>query len=61
MQPDQPTSSGFYFTDTGGDGPAVAPLHGVLMPPVHATRLAEHFENSQLVWIDDCLPLVPID
>ena len=32
-----------------------------LMPPAHATRLAEHFENSQLVWIDDCLTLVPID
>ena len=32
-----------------------------LMPPAHAERLAEHFENSQLVWVDDCRTLIPID
>ena len=32
-----------------------------LMPPAHAHRLAEHFENSQLVWVDDSLTLIPID
>ena len=32
-----------------------------LMPPAHATRLAEHFENSQLVWVDDSRTLIPID
>lgn len=32
-----------------------------LMPPAHARRLAEHFENSQLVWVDDSLTLIPID
>ena len=24
-----------------------------LMPPAHAERLAEHFQNTQLVWVDD--------
>ena len=32
-----------------------------LMPPAYAHRLAEHFENSQLVWVDDSLTLIPID
>ena len=32
-----------------------------LMPSVHAERLAEHFENSQLVWVDDSRTLIPID
>ena len=32
-----------------------------LMPPAHAARLAEHFENSQLVWVDDSRTLIPID
>ena len=32
-----------------------------LMPPAHAKQLAEHFENSQLVWVDDSRTLIPID
>ena len=32
-----------------------------LMPPAHAERLAEHFENAQLVWVDDSRTLIPID
>ena len=32
-----------------------------LMPPAHAARLAEHFENSELVWVDDSRTLIPID
>ena len=32
-----------------------------LMPPAHAERLAEHFQNTQLVWIDDSRTLIPID
>lgn len=32
-----------------------------LMPPAHARRLAEHFDNSQLVWVDDSRTLIPID
>ena len=32
-----------------------------LMPPVHAERLAKHFENSLLVWVDDSFTLIPID
>ena len=32
-----------------------------LMPPVHAERLAEHFENARLVWVDDSRTLIPID
>ena len=32
-----------------------------LMPPAHADRLAAHFENSQLVWVDDSRTLIPID
>ena len=32
-----------------------------LMPPSDAERLAEHFENSELVWIDDSRTLIPID
>lgn len=32
-----------------------------LMPPAHAERLAQHFENTQLVWIDDSRTLIPID
>ncbi len=31
------------------------------MPPTHAQRLAEHFHNTQLVWIDDSGTLIPID
>ena len=32
-----------------------------LMPPTHAERLAEHFENSKLVWVDNSRTLIPID
>ena len=32
-----------------------------LMPPAHATRLATHFENVRLVWIDDSRTLIPVD
>ena len=32
-----------------------------LMPPAHAERLASHFENSELVWVDDTHTLIPID
>ena len=32
-----------------------------LMPPEHADRLAEHFENTELVWVDDSRTLIPID
>ena len=32
-----------------------------LMPPAHAERLAEHFDDSQLVWVDDSRTLIPID
>ena len=32
-----------------------------LMPPAHAERLAGHFDNAQLVWVDDSRTLVPID
>ena len=35
--------------------------HDKLMPPIHAERLAEHFQNTQLVWIDDSRTLIPID
>lgn len=31
------------------------------MPPAHAERVAEHFESSKLVWVDDSQTLVPID
>ena len=156
MQIDRPTTAGFRYADTGGDGPVVVLLHGVLMnqslwdevvdglrdryrcivpllpfgahqspmpddsdlslesiatmiaeflveldlynvtlvcndwggaqliispggsdrvanlvlvsceafdnyPPAHAQRLSEHFENSQLVWVDDSWTLIPID
>ena len=32
-----------------------------LMPPEHAVRLAEHFENAELLWVDDSRTLIPID
>ena len=32
-----------------------------LMPPEHAERLAEHFENAELVWVDDSRTLIPVD
>ena len=32
-----------------------------LMPPTHTKRLAQHFQNTQLVWIDDTRTLIPID
>ncbi|MDE0190461.1 MAG: alpha/beta fold hydrolase [Gammaproteobacteria bacterium] len=32
-----------------------------LMPPVHAERLEEHFENARVVWVDDSRTLIPID
>ena len=32
-----------------------------LMPPTHAQRLADHFGNTQLAWIDDSYTLIPID
>ena len=31
------------------------------MPPTHAERVAEHFQNTQLVWVDDGRTLIPID
>ena len=31
------------------------------MPPAHAERLADHFQNTHLVWIDDSRTLIPID
>ena len=31
------------------------------MPPQHAERLAEHFENAELVWVGDSRTLIPID
>ena len=35
--------------------------HDKLMPPAHAERLAQHFQNTQLVRIDDSGTLIPID
>ena len=35
--------------------------HDKLMPPTHAERLSDHFQNTQLVWIDDARTLIPID
>ena len=32
-----------------------------LMPPTHAEGLAEHFQNTHLVWVDDSRTLIPID
>ena len=32
-----------------------------LMPLEHAERLAAHFENAELVWVDDSRTLIPID
>ncbi len=32
-----------------------------LMLPEHAERLASHFENAELVWVDDSRTLIPID
>ena len=32
-----------------------------LMPPAHAERQAVHFQNTQLVWVDNSRTLVPID
>ena len=32
-----------------------------LMPRSHAERLAAHFQNAELVWIDDSRTLIPID
>ena len=32
-----------------------------LMPPEHAERLADWFENTELVWVDDSATLIPID
>ena len=133
MQFNGPSSAGFMYSDTGGDGPAVVFLHGVLtngslwnpivdklrdryrcivpelpfgahrtpMPDdadldlaslakmiadflveldLHdvtlvcndwggaqlviapdAERLAEHFENAELAWVDDSRTLIPID
>ena len=35
--------------------------HDKLMPPTHAERLAQHFQNTHLVWIDDSRTLIPTD
>ena len=35
--------------------------HDKLMPPTHAQRLTDHFQNTQLVWIDNSRTLIPID
>ena len=32
-----------------------------LMPPGHAERLADCFENTDLVWVDGSATLIPID
>ena len=32
-----------------------------LMPAEHAERLADYFENTELVWVDDSRTLIPID
>ena len=32
-----------------------------LMPPEHAERLADCFENTELVWVDDSSTLIPIN
>ena len=32
-----------------------------LMPPEHAERLADHFADAELVWVDDSRTLIPID
>ena len=92
MQLEGPTAAGLMYSDTGGDGPVVVLLHGVLMNgtlwdtvvgglgdryrciipelpfgahttpmPDDAERLAEHFQNTQLVWIDNSRTLIPID
>ena len=34
---------------------------GRLMPPIHAERLAAHFGDSELAWVDDSRTLIPID
>jgi len=32
-----------------------------LMPTAHAERLAEHFDDARLAWVDDSRTLVPVD
>ncbi len=32
-----------------------------LMPPAHAEQLADDFQHTQLVWIDDSYTVIPID
>ena len=39
----------------------VGARHDKLMPPAHDERLAEHFQNTRLVWIDDTRTLIPIE
>ena len=31
------------------------------MPPAHAERVADHFQNTQLVWTHDSRTFIPID
>ena len=31
------------------------------MPAAHAERLADHFENTELVWVEDSRTLIPTD
>lgn len=31
------------------------------MPLTHALRLAKHFSNTPLAWVDDCYTLILID
>ena len=45
----------------GGPVLIVWARHDKLMPPAHAERLTQHFEKTQLVWIDDSRTLIPID
>ena len=45
----------------GGPVLIVWARHDKLMPSAHAERLAEHFQNTQLVWINDSRTLIPID
>ena len=37
------------------------PRHDNLMPPTHAEQLAQHFQNTQLEWIDDTRILILIN
>ena len=71
MQLEGPTAAGLMYSDTGGDGPVVVLLHGVLMNGTlwdtvvgglrDRYRCIVPDQNAQLVWIDDTRTLIPID